>query len=376
MIIDKNISLKNSFGINASSNICLTLESEECIDELTYFLNNKSYKKLIIGEATNILLPENFEGVIIKNNILNISIISKDEVIVGGGVNWDYFVNWSLENNFYGLENLTLIPGSVGAAPIQNIGAYGVEISKFIKKVRFYDFIDKQIKEFTQNDCNFSYRKSIFQDMDILILSVYFKFVPGDLVTSYDSINDYLNTNNIKASDLTPIKLSNIIKKIRLDRLPDYTKIPNVGSFFKNPILNKADLNLEKLDIKKLITWDLGNGMIKIGAARLIELVKDKIPKDVNVDLYKNHALVLINKNNATQDDVIQYSSFIQKEVLNTFDINRTGVVIKPPNPIIVIFRLNRKIKNTFKNTLKIKLNLFLEDKISLFMLSLLILVK
>lgn len=322
MIIDKNISLKNSFGINASSNICLTLESEECIDELTYFLSNKSYKKLIIGEATNILLPENFEGVIIKNNILNISIISKDEVIVGGGVNWDYFVNWSLENNFYGLENLTLIPGSVGAAPIQNIGAYGVEISKFIKKVRFYDFIDKQIKEFTQNDCNFSYRKSIFQDMDILILSVYFKFVPGDLVTSYDSINDYLNTNNIKASDLTPIKLSNIIKKIRLDRLPDYTKIPNVGSFFKNPILNKADLNLEKLDIKKLITWDLGNGMIKIGAARLIELVKDKIPKDVNVDLYKNHALVLINKNNATQDDVIQYSSFIQKEVFNTFDIN------------------------------------------------------
>tara|TARA_Y100000739_G_scaffold199478_1_gene183066 strand:+ start:763 stop:1761 length:999 start_codon:yes stop_codon:yes gene_type:complete len=322
MIIDKNISLKNSFGINASSNICLTLESEKCIDELTYFLNNKSYKKLIIGEATNILLPENFEGVIIKNNILNISIISKDEVIVGGGVNWDYFVNWSLENNFYGLENLTLIPGSVGAAPIQNIGAYGVEISKFIKKVRFYDFIDKQIKEFTQNDCNFSYRKSIFQDMDILILSVYFKFVPGDLVTSYDSINDYLNTNNIKASDLTPIKLSNIIKKIRLDRLPDYTKIPNVGSFFKNPILNKADLNLEKLDIKKLITWDLGNGMIKIGAARLIELVKDKIPKDVNVDLYKNHALVLINKNNATQDDVIQYSSFIQKEVFNTFDIN------------------------------------------------------
>lgn len=322
MIIDKNISLKNSFGINASSNICLTLESEECIDELTYFLNNKSYKKLIIGEATNILLPENFEGVIIKNNILNISIISKDEVIVGGGVNWDYFVNWSLENKFYGLENLTLIPGSVGAAPIQNIGAYGVEISKFIKKVRFYDFIDKQIKEFTQNDCNFSYRKSIFQDMDILILSVYFKFVPGDLVTSYDSINDYLNTNNIKASDLTPIKLSNIIKKIRLDRLPDYTKIPNVGSFFKNPILNKADLNLEKLDIKKLITWDLGNGMIKIGAARLIELVKDKIPKDVNVDLYKNHALVLINKNNATQDDVIQYSSFIQKEVFNTFDIN------------------------------------------------------
>ena len=322
MIIDKNISLKNSFGINASSNICLTLESEECIDELTYFLSNKSYKKLIIGEATNILLPENFEGVIIKNNILNISIISKDEVIVGGGVNWDYFVNWSLENNFYGLENLTLIPGSVGAAPIQNIGAYGVEISKFIKKVRFYDFIDKQIKEFTQNDCNFSYRKSIFQDMDILILSVCFKFVPGDLVTSYDSINVYLNTNNIKPSDLTPIKLSNIIKKIRLDRLPDYTKIPNVGSFFKNPILNKADLNLEKLDIKKLITWDLGNGMIKIGAARLIELVKDKIPQDVNVDLYKNHALVLINKNNATQDDVIQYSSFIQKEVFNTFDIN------------------------------------------------------
>ena len=322
MIIDKDVSLKNSFGINASSNISLTVNSEECIDDLKDFLANNSYKKLIIGEATNILLPKNFEGAVIKNNILNISNISNDEVIVGGGVNWDYFVAWSLENNLNGLENLTLIPGSVGAAPIQNIGAYGVEISKFINKVRFYDFTDNKIKEFTQHECNFSYRKSIFQNMDILILSVYFKFLPGNLVTSYDSISDYLNTNNIKASDLTPKKLSNIIKHIRLNRLPDYKKIPNVGSFFKNPIINKADLNSEKLDIKKLITWDLGNDMIKIGAARLIELVKDKIPKSTNVGLHKNHALVLINKNNASQDDVIKYSSFIQKEVFNAFDIN------------------------------------------------------
>ena len=322
MIIDKNISLKNSFGINASSNICLTLESEECIDELTYFLNNKSYKKLIIGEATNILLPENFEGVIIKNNILNISIISKDEVIVGGGVNWDYFVNWSLENNFYGLENLTLIPGSVGAAPIQNIGAYGVEISKFIKKVRFYDFIDKQIKEFTQNDCNFSYRKSIFQDMDILILSVCFKFVPGDLVTSYDSINDYLNTNNIKASDLTPIKLSNIIKKIRLDRLPDYTKIPNVGSFFKNSIVKIDDIDTTKHSLNELITWKIDSQFVKVGSARLIDLIKDDLNKYENVNIYKNHSLVLITNSKASQEEVLNFADNIKQKVYEVFKIS------------------------------------------------------
>ena len=322
MIINTKAKLDNAFGIDSTSDYLLMINSENCIQDLDNFLTANIQKKLVVGEATNIILPNHFKGIVIKNNLTNLIKHSKNEVEVGAGVNWHEFVDWTIENNFYGLENLTLIPGSVGAAPIQNIGAYGVEVSQFISKVRFYDFTDKQIKVFNNKECNFSYRKSIFQKMDILILSVNFIFTVNKLFTNYESIENYLNYNNIDLKDLTPKKLAKYIQEIRLSKLPDYKKLPNVGSFFKNPILDKNEYSLIHAKNTKLISWDYNRDLVKVGAARLIELIKDKLPKNLEVDIYDNHSLVLINKRNANQEDVINFSSLVKNEVFKHFKIN------------------------------------------------------
>jgi UDP-N-acetylmuramate dehydrogenase len=331
MIINTKAKLDNAFGIDSTSDYLLMINSENCIQDLDNFLTANIQKKLVVGEATNIILPNHFKGIVIKNNLTNLIKHSKNEVEVGAGVNWHEFVDWTIENNFYGLENLTLIPGSVGAAPIQNIGAYGVEVSQFISKVRFYDFTDKQIKVFNNKECNFSYRKSIFQKMDILILSVNFIFTLNKLFTNYESIENYLNYNNIDLKDLTPKKLAKYIQEIRLSKLPDYKKLPNVGSFFKNPILDKNEYRLIHAKNKKLISWDYNRDLVKVGAARLIELIKDKLPKNLEVDIYDNHALVLINKKNANQEDVINFSSLIKNEVFKHFkiDLEIEPIIIK-----------------------------------------------
>ena len=322
MIINTKAKLDNAFGIDSTSDYLLMINSENCIQDLDNFLTASIQKKLVVGEATNIILPNHYKGIVIKNNLTNLIKHSKNEVEVGAGVNWHEFVDWTIENNFYGLENLTLIPGSVGAAPIQNIGAYGVEVSQFISKVRFYDFTDKQIKVFNNKECNFSYRKSIFQKMDILILSVNFIFTLNKLFTNYESIENYLSFNNIDLKDLTPKKLAKYIQEIRLSKLPDYKKLPNVGSFFKNPILDKNEYRLIHAKNTKLISWDYNRDMVKVGAARLIELIKDKLPKNLEVDIYDNHSLVLINKRNANQEDVINFSSLVKNEVFKHFKIN------------------------------------------------------
>jgi UDP-N-acetylmuramate dehydrogenase len=257
--------------------------------------------------------------------------ISRNEVITGSSVNWDAFISWTLDNNLYGLENLTLIPGSVGAAPIQNIGAYGIEVCDFIKSVRFFDLTTNSIKEFDNSECKFGYRTSIFQSMHIIILSVTFKFLPKPVNINYASIQDYLDTNNIDKSSLTPKDLSSIVKKIRTSKLPNPSVIPNVGSFFKNPVVQKSSINTDCFSYDDLIIWSIDQNQVKVGAARLLELIDDLIPKHSQVELYKDHSLVLINKGNASQEDIINFSQYLQNKVFETFNIqlNVEPLIIK-----------------------------------------------
>ena len=335
MKIFENVSLKdyNTFNIDVKADFFVSVST---IEELKYCLSTKpEQNKIIIGGGSNILFTKPFKGLVIHLNLKGINIISKNNnqaiVNAAAGENWHNFVSWTLSEDLGGLENLSYIPGNVGTAPIQNIGAYGVEVSQFISKVRFYDFIDKQIKVFNNSECNFSYRKSIFQKMDILILSVNFIFTLNKLFTNYESIENYLNYNNIDLKDLTPKKLAKYIQEIRLSKLPDYKKLPNVGSFFKNPILDKNEYRLIHAKNKKLISWDYNRDLVKVGAARLIELIKDKLPKNLEVDIYDNHALVLINKKNANQEDVINFSSLIKNEVFKHFkiDLEIEPIIIK-----------------------------------------------
>lgn len=331
MLVNKEANIHNSLAIRSIAKYLILIESESCLEELAIFLENHNEKVLVLGEATNVVLPNYFDGIIVKTMLNDTNYISRNEVITGSSVNWDAFISWTLDNNLPGLENLTLIPGSVGAAPIQNIGAYGIEVCDFIKSVRFFDLTTNSIKEFDNTECKFGYRTSIFQSMHIIILSVTFKFLSKPVNINYASIQDYLDTNNIDKSSLTPKDLSSIVKKIRTSKLPNPSVIPNVGSFFKNPVVQKSSINTDCFSYDDLIIWSIDQNQVKVGAARLLELIDDLIPKHSQVELYKDHSLVLINKGNASQEDIINFSQYLQNKVFETFNIqlNVEPLIIK-----------------------------------------------
>ena len=321
MLVNKEANLKNSFDIKSIAKYLVTIESESSLKELSVFLENHDEEVLVLGEGTNVVLPDYFDGVVIKTTLNDLTYMSDDEVVVGSSINWNSFVRWSLDNNLNGLENLTLIPGSVGAAPIQNIGAYGVEVCDFIKSVRFYDLTNNTIKEFNNSECKFAYRTSIFQSMHIIILSVTLKFVSKSINIGYISIQNYIDNNKIDKSFLTPKILSSIIEEIRRSKLPDPDTIPNVGSFFKNPVVKKSSINTNFFSYDDLIIWSIDEDQVKVGAARLLELIEDLVPVQSEVELYKDHSLVLINKGNASQQDILNFSDTLKDKVLETFNI-------------------------------------------------------
>jgi UDP-N-acetylmuramate dehydrogenase len=321
MLVNKEADLKNSFDIKSIAKYLVTIESESSLKELSVFLENHDEEVLVLGEGTNVVLPDYFDGVVIKTTLNDLTYMSDDEVVVGSSMNWNSFVRWSLDNNLNGLENLTLIPGSVGAAPIQNIGAYGVEVCDFIKSVRFYDLTNNTIKEFNNSECKFAYRTSIFQSMHIIILSVTLKFVSKSINIEYISIQNYIDNNKIDKSFLTPKILSSIIEEIRRSKLPDPDTIPNVGSFFKNPVVKKSSINTNFFSYDDLIIWSIDEDQVKVGAARLLELIEDLVPVQSEVELYKDHSLVLINKGNASQQDILNFSDTLKDKVLETFNI-------------------------------------------------------
>ena len=321
MLVNKEADLKNSFDIKSIAKYLVTIESESSLKELSVFLENHDEEVLVLGEGTNVVLPDYFDGVVIKTTLNDLTYMSDDEVAVGSSMNWNSFVRWSLDNNLNGLENLTLIPGSVGAAPIQNIGAYGVEVCDFIKSVRFYDLTNNTIKEFNNSECKFAYRTSIFQSMHIIILSVTLKFVSKSINIEYISIQNYIDNNKIDKSFLTPKILSSIIEEIRRSKLPDPGIIPNVGSFFKNPVVKKSSINTNFFSYDDLIIWSIDEDQVKVGAARLLELIEDLVPVQSEVELYKDHSLVIINKGNASQQDILNFSDTLKDKVLETFNI-------------------------------------------------------
>ena len=321
MLIEQDANLENSLAIKSTAKYLITIECESCLNELTEFLDLNPLKTLILSEGTNVVLPDYFDGVVISSSLSEISSISPSVIKVESAVNWNFFVQWCLENDMHGLENLALIPGSVGAAPIQNIGAYGVDLNQFVKSVRFYDLSDHAIKEFSNTECKFAYRNSIFKEMNVFILSVTFEFFDVKIQSNYQSILDYLHENNIEESTLTPKALAQIITTIRQNRLPNPLLTPNVGSFFKNPVVNTKIIRTEEFSLEDIVIWRIDDNHSKLAAARLIELIKSRIPINQNVELSNEHALVLINSNHATQEDILSYAESIQNIVLEVFNV-------------------------------------------------------
>lgn len=324
MNIKKNFSLSlyNSFRVNHNSSYFIEIESE---NKLLKFLEDEKYlneDKLILGGGSNILFSKDFDGVILFNKIKGIKILKEDDnhvyIRVGSGENWDQFVSFCVQKKYFGIENLSLIPGSVGAAPIQNIGAYGVEVKSFIENVKGI-FIDNLKEEkFDNKSCLFEYRNSIFKKKlknKFFITSVDFK------LNKKENFNlSYKDLKGLDKHNLSINMLRNKIIKIRNSKLPNPDEVGNAGSFFKNPFVKIDTINQIKLDYDDLVYFE-GNGGFKIPAAWLIEKCGWKGYKKDNIGISNKHALVLVNYGERSGEKLKELSIKIIKDVKNKFDI-------------------------------------------------------
>ncbi|WP_298555006.1 UDP-N-acetylmuramate dehydrogenase [uncultured Algibacter sp.] len=328
MQIQNNISLKpyNTFGIDVNAKHFVSVSN---INDLKHIISLKAYtNKLILGGGSNMLLTKDFEGLVIHLNLKGIAIISEDEnsVIVkaNAGENWHEFVLWCIKNDFGGLENLSLIPGNVGTAPIQNIGAYGVELKDSFEMCEAISLETKKLQCFTKSDCKFGYRNSIFKQKakgKFIITSVNFKLTKNkhNLNIKYGAITSQLELMGVSNPKIQDI--SKAIISIRESKLPNPKEIGNSGSFFKNPIISKTHFNTLKENFEDIPSYPISEDEVKIPAGWLIEKSGFKGKRFDDYGVHKNQALVLVNYGNAKGTEILNLSKLIQKTVKRIFGI-------------------------------------------------------
>jgi len=325
----ENVHLKhyNTFGIDVKAKYFVSVKS---VEELKSVLKLKDYPdKFIFGGGSNMLFTKDIEALVIHLDLKNIEIVSKAEntvnVKVSAGENWHDFVLWCLQHNYGGIENLSLIPGNVGTAPIQNIGAYGVELKDVFISCEALHIDTQNIKIFTKKDCKFDYRNSIFKQEikgEYIILNINLTLTTKvhNIKTSYGAITEELNKMNIKNPTIQDV--SNVVINIRESKLPNPKVIGNSGSFFKNPIITKSHFNRLKINFPDIPNYFVSENKIKIPAAWLIEHLGFKGKRFGNYGVHKEQALVLVNYEDANGEDIFKLSQLIQSAVKRIFDIN------------------------------------------------------
>lgn len=325
----------NSFGVRVDA--ALFIEVRE-LDELQQVLSSPIAREneiLILGSGSNILFTKDFDGLVIHNNIKGIQIIEEDEtsalVNAAGGEIWQDFVDFALSHNLGGIENLSLIPGTVGAAPIQNIGAYGVELNETLISLEAIEKSTGKTKTFMNEDCQFGYRNSIFKNEfkdQFIITSVLFRLTKNSKVnTSYGAIETVLNEKSIKNPGIRDV--STAVIEIRRSKLPDPAEIGNAGSFFKNPVIDKLDYEGLKLEFPEIPGYP-GKDTVKVPAAWLIDQCGWKGYRQGNVGVHKNQPLVMVNFGGGTGEEVYNLAMEVRKSVADKF-----GIELEPEPRII-----------------------------------------
>ena len=317
----------NTFHISAKAKLFYEFEDEKSLIKILKSDVLKKEKLFILGGGSNILITKDFDGVILKNSIKGINIINENndrvKIEVGSGVNWHDFVMWSVNKNLSGIENLALIPGLVGAAPIQNIGAYGVEVKDSILDVHYIDIQNKTKNTISNNECNFSYRNSIFKcelKNKVIITKVIFQLSKKDLnQISYGAIKSELELLKEKPSCKTICKA---VINIRTKKLPNPNDLGNSGSFFKNPIISNDLFNNLKIEYPEIIGYKHSASHTKVAAGWLIDKAGWKGYKENNVGVYKKQALVLVNHGGANGQEILNLANKISESIFNKFKIN------------------------------------------------------
>lgn len=324
--IQQNISLKsyNTFGIDVITDSFVEVYN---VDELKDVIDCHKEDILVLGGGSNILFTKPYSGLVIKNSIKGIVNLSEndDEVLlkVGGGEVWHDFVMFCVNKNWAGIENLSLIPGTVGASPMQNIGAYGVEVKDVIKEVEALNIITGEIEVFSNEECRFSYRtsvfKTIFKDKYVITAVVFRLSKRGKINSSYGAIEDELKSMGVLKPTIKDI--SNAVINIRSSKLPDPKEIGNSGSFFKNPVVSLMKKNelLEKYP--SMPYYPQNDGSFKVAAGWLIETCGWKGKRIDDYGVHEKQALVLVNYGQATGNNIYQLSQQIIESVKSKFGI-------------------------------------------------------
>lgn len=326
MTISENISLKNynTFGIDVKAKRFISINSVEELQQLL----SKEKELFLLSGGSNMLLTKDIEKLVAHIDIKGISIENEDEnfveVTVNAGENWHEFVLWCVNKNYGGLENLSLIPGKVGTCPMQNIGAYGVEVKDTITKVSVLEVETGKITSFSNEECKFDYRNSIFKTEvkdKYIIISVSFKLTKKYHVfhTSYGAIETELSSKKISNPNLKDI--SDAVIAIRKSKLPDPKELGNSGSFFKNPLI--TDKHFENLQKKfpTIPSYIISETELKIPAGWLIEQAGFKGKRFGNCGVHEKQALVLVNYGNASGIEILNLAKKIQKIILEKFEI-------------------------------------------------------
>ncbi len=334
---NKNLARLNTFGIDVSCRHFFSFEQEEELESivetpLLRSVRDRNSGLLVLGQGSNILFRKDYNGVVLKNEIKGIRIIEEtgEQVLIeaGAGIIWHDLVRFALKNNWAGIENLSLIPGTVGAAPVQNIGAYGAEASDCISYVKFFHLEEQRWINFDNQACAYGYRDSIFKRSlknKAVICRVGFLLTKTPrLNLSYDSLNRELEKRNITNPDIQTI--SEIICEIRRSKLPDPDTLGNAGSFFMNPVVDQQKWHSLREKYPDIPSTRSGT-MYKIPAGWLIERTGWKGYRENDAGCYEKQALILVNYGCATGGEIVSLSEKIRASVLRMFDIRLTEEV-------------------------------------------------
>ncbi len=324
--IKTDFSLKkyNTFQINVSAKKYTKFST---IKQLKKTLNKCNKNEiLILGGGSNILLTKDINGIVLHNDIKGITILKEDKnhvfVKVGAGEVWHDFVLWSVKQNLSGIENLALIPGSVGASPIQNIGAYGTEVKDTIEEVIAIEIKTRKTKKFKNIECEFQYRDSIFKNRikgEYIITEVIFKLNKFHLnITSYGEVEKELNELKLNAN---PKNISTAIINIRNRKLPNPQELANCGSFFKNPTIETSQFNILKRKYPNIIGYKISEKKIKLAAGWLIENAGLKGYRISDAGVHANQALVLVNYGESTGEEILNLSKIVKNKIQTMYNI-------------------------------------------------------
>ncbi len=323
----------NTFGVEASAGLLLTIETEEDLLSLPAFDPRRDF---VLGGGSNVLFVSDVPGTVFLNRITGKDIVSEHDgyaqLEVGAGENWHQLVRWSLDQGLWGLENLSLMPGLAGAAPIQNIGAYGVELSSVLELVTAWDWQNSNWVIFNREECHFGYRDSFFKSEETdryFITSIRLRlnrhFRPQ---VDYEGLRDALSSMGFDQPEAHQV--SDTVIRIRQQKLPDPAVTGNAGSFFKNPVVSLDEAELLRSRFTGLPTWPAGADRAKLSAAWMIDRCGWKGVQENGAAVSSQHALVLVNKDNATGSELLMLADAIRNSVLSTF-----GIELQPEPRIV-----------------------------------------